>query len=416
VDATLPAAGSETQDEFRHKVRGFLARHARPRREADPWSVAVHGSAEEVRATFDRGVAWQGLLFEHRLAGLTVPAELGGRGGTAWHERIYREEARAYDGGSGFVGSTIAYLVPVLLRYGTRAQQEQFIPRLLSAEYTFCQLLSEPGAGSDLAGLACRAVRDGDDFVVNGQKVWNSYAQFCTWGMLLVRTDPRAPKHRGITFLLVPMASRGMHVRPLVQATGAAQFNEVFLDGVRVPVANALGDVDGGWPPARVVLTAESSYIGEGGTGSLFERLVTLARDYGQVSEPMVRQRLAGFYACERLQSLTAARIMTAVREGKAPPVDPLIMKLAMAINRAAFADLAGALMGADAIANGGTRGAYVRFELMNRYSYSIGGGTNEVQRNNLAERSLDLPREPGTDRTTRWYDNAGDCVHRPEE
>jgi alkylation response protein AidB-like acyl-CoA dehydrogenase len=130
----------------------------------------------------------------------------------------------------------------------------------------------------------------------------------------------------------------------------------------------------------------------------------------------MVRQRLAGFYACERLQSLTAARIMTAVREGKAPPVDPSIMKLAMAINRAAFADLAGALMGADAIANGGTRGAYVRFELMNRYSYSIGGGTNEVQRNNLAERSLDLPREPGTDRTTRWYDNAGDCVHRPEE
>jgi alkylation response protein AidB-like acyl-CoA dehydrogenase len=416
VNARPASLEGETQAEFRHEVGSFLARHARRRQEADPWTVTVPGSGAEVRTTFERGVAWQRLLFEHRLAGLTVPAELGGRGGAAWHEGIFREEAGSYDCGSGFVGSTIAFLVPVLLRYGTPAQREHFIPRLLSAEYSFCQLFSEPGAGSDLAGLACRAVRNGDEFVVNGQKVWNSYAQLCTWGMLLVRTSPDAPKHQGITFLLVPMSSRGIHVRPLVQATGAAQFNEVFLDDVRVPVRNVLGDVDGGWALAREVLTAESSHIGEDRGASLFERLVALGRSYGRMSDPIIRQRLAGFFASERLHSLTAARIMTAARAGKVPPVDPSIMKLAMAINRAAFADLAGALMGADTIAGGGAPGACVRFELMNRYSYSIGGGTNEVQRNNLGERALGLPRDPGTGPTTRWRDIRRNSVHRLEE
>jgi alkylation response protein AidB-like acyl-CoA dehydrogenase len=293
-------------------------------------------------------------------------------------------------------------LGPTLMAFGTEEQKRELIPRLLSGEDAWCQLFSEPGAGSDLAGLACRAVRDGDEFVVSGQKVWNSAAQWCDHGMLLARTNPDVPKHHGITFLLVEMDDPGIEARPLVQATGAAHFNEVFFDNVRVPVANVLGDIDNGWPAARTVMANESAMIG-GTTQSTFANLLRLAQEFDRTRDPVARQRLIDCYVREKTLGLLSERIMGAVRRRERPPVDPSILKLSIAINRAITGDVAVEIAGAAALQTDDEIGRWVSSELLSRYGISIGGGTNEVQRNNLAERALGLPKEPTGDRSTPW-------------
>ncbi|HEX7097116.1 MAG TPA: acyl-CoA dehydrogenase family protein, partial [Acidimicrobiales bacterium] len=340
------AASSDTPEQaaFRAEVRAFLEANAQPKREVSPWEVNFHTDPEEARREFEQGRAWQRKLFENGFAGLTYPVELGGRGLPPWSERIYREEASKFDASSGFIAATIAMLGPTLMKWGTDEQRKTLIPRLLSGEDAWCQLFSEPGAGSDLAGLACRAVRDGDEFVVNGQKVWNSAAQWCDKGMLLVRTNPDVPKHKGITFLLLDMHSPGVEVRPLVQATGAAHFNEVFLQDVRVPVENVLGEIDDGWHVARTVLSNESAFIGGGNAGSVFDRLVLLAQTFDKTGDPVIRQELAIAYTREKLLSWMGERILTAVRRRETPPIDPSILKLYVAGNRVQTGNLAMAI------------------------------------------------------------------------
>jgi alkylation response protein AidB-like acyl-CoA dehydrogenase len=393
------------QAEFRREVRAFLAANAKPATESSPWALNLHLTEEEARAEFENGRAWQKTLFDNKLAGLTYPVEYGGRGGHAWHESIYREEAANYDVSSGFIAATMAMLGPTLMKHATDDQKAEYVPRLLSGEYAFCQLFSEPGAGSDLASLACRAVRDGDEFVVTGQKVWNSAAQFCNWGMLLARTNPDVPKHQGITFLLVDMSSPGIEVRPLVQPTRASHFNEVFLSDVRIPVANVIGEIDGGWKPARTVLSNESAFIGGGNGPSTYDRLVMLASLFEEGDDPVIRQRLAAAYTRERVLGFMSARILEAVRRREVPPMDPSILKLYIAESVVQSGNLAMEMGGPSAQAGDAEETRWMQFHLMNRFGISIGGGTNEVQRNNLAERALGLPREPGFDRTVAWKD-----------
>ena len=182
------------QAAFRAEVRRFLAANSHPKQETSPWAVTFHTDPEGARRAFEAGRAWQRTRFEHGMTGFTYPKDVGGQGGEAWQERIYDEEAARYEASSGFIRSTIAMLGPTLMAFGTDEQKRALIPRLLSGEDAWCQLFSEPGAGSDLASLACRAVRDGDEFVVTGQKVWNSAAQWCDHGMLLARTEPRRPE------------------------------------------------------------------------------------------------------------------------------------------------------------------------------------------------------------------------------
>jgi alkylation response protein AidB-like acyl-CoA dehydrogenase len=407
VNPQTPPANVEPpeQSEFRSEVRAFLGANARLKGEANPWAVMFEPDAEVARAAFERGRSWQRTLFNNRLAGLTYPAELGGRGGTSWHERIYIEEAASYDVNVRFIGSTIAMLGPTLMKHGTEEQKAHYVSRLLSGEYAFCQLFSEPGAGSDLAGLACRAVRDGDEFVVTGQKVWNSAARFCNWGMLLVRTDPDVPKHRGITFLLLDMSSPGVEVRPLVQPTGASEFNEVFLSEVRIPVANVLGEINEGWGPARTVMSNESAFIGSANSGGSYPKQVVLANRHGRINDPTIRQDLARLYTGEWLLRVMGERIMAAVRRREVPPMDPSILKLFVAGNRVVSGNLAMEIAGAAGISGDDEVAVWIQAELMNRYSVSIGGGTNEVQRNNLAERALGLPKEPRDDHVIAWRD-----------
>ncbi len=294
IDETQSSDTPE-QATFRGEVRAFLEANAHPKRDASPWAVNFHTNPDSGAAGIRGGRAWQRTRFAAGMVGFTYPEELGGQGGDAWQERVYEEEAANFEASSGFIRSTIAMLGPTLMAYGSEEQKRTLVPRLLSGEDAWCQLFSEPGAGSDLASLACRAVRDGDEYVVSGQKVWNSAAQWCDHGMLLARTDPDAPKHHGITFLLVDMASPGIEVRPLVQATGAAHFNEVFLENVRVPVSNVLGTIDEGWSAARTVMSNESAMIG-GSSSNVFANLLELAQMFGKTGDPVVRQRLADFY------------------------------------------------------------------------------------------------------------------------
>jgi len=390
---------------FRAEVRKFLAANAAPKRELSLWAVNFHTDPAEAAREFEKGRAWQGTLFANQLAGLTYPTELGGRGGAPWMESIYRDESVNYDVSSGFIASTIAMLGPTLMKWGTDEQRKTLVPRLLYGEDAWCQLFSEPGAGSDLAGLGCRAVRDGDEFIVTGQKVWNSAAQWCNKGMLLVRTDPDAPKHKGVTFLLVEMDSPGIEVRPLVQPTGAQHFNEVFLEEVRIPVANVLGEINDGWHVARTVLSNESAFIGGGVGGSVHARLVELAKLFGKSDDPVIRQGLAVTYTREKLLGVMGDRILAAVRRREVPPMDPSILKLYIAANRVGTGNLAMQIAGPAAIASapGDEVAIWVQSEALGRYGISIGGGTNEVQRNNLAERALGLPREMGANHETPW-------------
>jgi len=393
VDRAEPAESDE-RARFRAEVRAFLAANAEPRRDSDPWAVNFHTSEEEARRHFEAVRDWQRKLFEAGLAGLAYPREYGGRGGEAWHQRVFDEEAAAYAIPRGYITSTIAMLAPTLLAHGSEEQRRRYLPRLLSGEDAWCQLFSEPGAGSDLASIACRAVRDGDDFVVDGQKVWNSGAQFSDRGMLLARTNPDAPKHEGITFLLVDMRSPGVEVRPLVQATGASGFNEVFLSGVRVPAADVVGEVDGGWAPARTVLQHESAFIGGGGV-PVNVRLVMLARMFGVQDDPVVRQGIARHYSRERVLALMAERVKAAARRRERSPLDPSMLKLFAAESRVLSGDLAAAIAGAHAVVAGEPFQRWLHSEVVGRFAISIGGGTNEVQRNNVAERVLGMPREP---------------------
>jgi alkylation response protein AidB-like acyl-CoA dehydrogenase len=318
---------------------------------------------------------------------------------------IFNDVAAGFEEWAGFLNSTIAMLVPTLLRHGTEEQKHRFVPALLSGELAFCQLFSEPGAGSDLAGLATRATLDGDEFIVNGQKVWNSQAQFCDWGFLLVRTDPERPKHQGISLLLVDMSTPGIDVRPLVQMTGSSHFNEVFLSDVRVPVENVVGDIDGGWTVARTVLANESSFIGGRNTQPTSRKLTELARHHDCLDDGLIRQGIAELYSRELAQRQMNMTLHAALRRGGSPPFDPGLIKLFAAESKVRAGDLATTIAGAAAIAGSEQATKWTQLELMGRYSISIGGGTNEVLRNNIAERSLGLPREPRVDKDVVWTD-----------
>ncbi len=389
---------------YRAEVRAWYDVNASPRRPDDPWESKILLDDSSSKAHFEASRRWQATLHEAGYAGIAWPAEYGGGGGEAWMTRIHGEVAADYAEWTGFPGATIAMLGPTLLSHASEEMRSEFVPKLLSAELTFCQLFSEPGAGSDLAGLGTRAERDGDEFIVNGQKVWNSSAQHCDWGFLLVRTDPDAPKHKGITFLLVDMASPGIEVRPLVQINRAAHFNEVFLSDVRIPVANVVGEINAGWGPTRTVLSNESAFIAGARTPTR-AKLVDLARLQGCLDDATVRQGLADFHIRELVAGWMGEQVQQAVRRGEAPPIDPGLIKLMASENRRRAGDLATRIMGASGMAGSSPQIRWTQAELMGRYSISIGGGTDEVLKNNIGERSLRLPREPGYDRTMAWRD-----------
>jgi alkylation response protein AidB-like acyl-CoA dehydrogenase len=386
----------QPDDRFRAEARAWLEEHAPPLR-------ARRDAATNDREQFDAGRAWQRELFDGGWAGVAWPVEYGGRGATPAQASIFAEEQAAFGVSAGFVGSTIGMVGPVLLSHGSVAQRSRFLRPLLRADETWCQLFSEPAAGSDLANLATRAERDGAEFVVNGQKVWTSNAQLCDYAILLARTNPDAPKHRGITFFLVDLRTPGIEVRPLRQITGAAHFNEVFLTDVRIPVDNVIGEIDNGWGPARAVLAHEASVIGGGNAAALgCADLVALARELGRGCEPIMRQRLAHAYAVEQILQYMKSRMQSSARSGGRPEIDGSVMKVLWSEARRQRAELGVALLGA-----GGALNDVWPIQLLEQFSGTIGGGTNEVHRTMIGERVLGLPPESRVDRDVSYRESA---------
>jgi alkylation response protein AidB-like acyl-CoA dehydrogenase len=399
----------ETAEEqaFRAEARAWLEAHAR-RRDAgdDPDHFYLSGDAsaaadaEHVR----RCKEWQRTLSEGGWAGITWPREWGGRGGAAWQARIFNEEMSRFAVSAGVFAVGIGMVGPTIVAHGTPEQQQRFLPAMLRGDEIWCQLFSEPGAGSDLAGLRTRAVRDGDEWVVDGQKVWTSGAHHSDFGILLARTDPDAPKHRGITVFLLDMRTAGVEVRPLRQINRMAHFNEVFLTGVRVAHDRVLGDVHDGWRVAQTMLANERSLIGGGGRVG-WRDIADAARRLGATGDPVARQALAACYT--RLQVIKWLGWRARSRRGGGLGPESSVLKLAASKRIEADANLMLALQGAagvladtDAVDRG-----YWQQQFLMQWSSRIGGGTEQIQRNVIGERVLGLPPDVRVDKDVPFRD-----------
>lgn len=310
----------------------------------------------------------------------------------------------------------IGWAGPTLLHAGTVEQQQRWLPKLLSGEEIWCQLFSEPDAGSDLANLGTRAVRDGDEWIVNGQKIWTSFGHLAKWGILIARTNPDVPKHNGISYFVVDMESAGIETRPIVELTGAHTFNEVFFTDVRIPHENLVGDVDGGWSLAKVTLGNERVSLSAGGAlwgnGPSAGDLLCTIRDAGGVQDPVARQRLAALYIEAEVLRLIRLRTVTAAIHGRPPGPEASIRKILadehgqkiMAIAKD-LAGPAGMLAGGNETGPLGTDPGIWHFGYLFSQALTIGGGTGDVQRNIVAERVLGLPHEPDTTTGKSWQE-----------
>lgn len=332
----------------------------------------------------DAGVAWQRRIHSAGYAGIHWPVEHGGRGLTAEHHSVWMLECALAGVPPVFNMVGLVLTGGAVLRYGTPEQQTQHLRATLAADRLWCQLFSEPGAGSDLGGLSTRAERDGDHFVVNGQKVWCSGGRYSQWGILMARTNPDAPKHEGISFFLCPMDLPGIEIRPLKQMTGEAEFDEVFFTDVALPAANLLGPLHGGWGVGMAVLTSERGHIGTSVIG-LERRLESMARlAEGRELSRVERDRLAAL-----LSTGTSYKAM-AQRQGPIASTAASLMKLGITEMMFATSMLRGDLAGADAMLEGPDA-----FGMLAAPGGRIAGGTSQVQRNIIGERLLGLPREP---------------------
>ena len=395
----------ETEEEqaFRVEARAWLDAHAKrrePGQRSDTSYMPGDGDPEADALHVRECKEWQGVLYDGGWAGITWPVEAGGRGGFGWQQRIFNEEQSHYDVATGVFAVGIAMAGPTIIAWGTPEQQGRFLPAMLRGDDIWCQLFSEPGAGSDLAGLRTRAERDGDEWVINGQKVWTSGAHYSDWGLLLARSNPEAPKHQGITAFLLDMRTPGIDVRPLRQITGASHFNEVFLTDVRIPESCRLGPEGGGWRAANTMLSNERAMIGSGGRVG-FRDLVALAQHCGVNDDPVVRQDLARSYTRYQLIKWLGWRARSRKDQGLGPEAS--VLKLAASRRLEYDGNLVMALQGAQSMLfeNDAVQHGYWQMQFLGQWSSRIGGGTEQVQRNVIGERVLGLPKEPGPDRNT---------------
>ena len=387
---------SAEDEAFRDEVRTFLEESLA----GDFAVVRGRGGPGDDDCLFEERLAWERHLGASGWTCVAWPEEHGGRGLSLHQQVVYFEEyARARAPGRiGHIGETL--LGPTLIAFGTPEQQQRFLPGIVAGTELWCQGYSEPGAGSDLASIQTRAERDGDEWVVEGQKVWTSQAHWADWCFVLARTNREAPKHKGISYLLVPMRQDGVEIRPIHQVTGDSEFNEVFFSGARTARANVVGEVDGGWRVAMGTLGFER------GASTLGQNLMFLnewdevlahARANGRVHDPVIRQRLAETWSRLRLMRLNAMRIMSSSPE--APPA-AMVTKLFWATLHRDLGELAMDVLGAEATLRSATfpDGApdFTRLQRVFLFSRSdtIYAGTNEIQRNIIGERALGLPKE----------------------
>jgi alkylation response protein AidB-like acyl-CoA dehydrogenase len=397
---------SPEEAEFRADARAFLEAHADPVPDTtvSPSAIVAEWKPEEEERRLAGARAWQRLKFDEGWAGVHWPKAYGGRGGTLMQQLIFGQEESRFDVPHDALAIGLNWCGPAVMQHGDEEQRLRWLSPLLRGDEMWCQLFSEPGAGSDLAGLGTRAVRDGDEWVITGQKVWTTFAHRSDWGLCIARHDPDLPKHRGMTAFAVDMTAPGVTCRPLLQMTESRNFNEVFLDEVRVPDAHRIGDVGDGW---RVVITTfmweRLSLVFAG--GRLMHALHRLVRERGGADDPAVRQRFARIYAEAEALRFTGMRLLTSISQGQMPGPEGSIMKLTLTTVLTDLYDLAvdlfdaGGMLGTDTAPWAGEWHA----GFLGMPGLRIGGGTDLVQRNIIGERVLGLPGDIRVDTDVPW-------------
>lgn len=399
---TTTAPSAITLDDYEEQARAWLDAQlpARAAQEHDPTYAIFHNRThDEERALIDAARAWQARRVDAGFGAITWGPDWGGPGLTAGHERVYVNLERGYQAPDRHenVLVTVELVAPTLHALGTDEQRERFVRPFLRADELCCQLFSEPGAGSDLAGLSTKAVRSGDTWRINGQKVWSSGAQFSEWGLLIARSDRSAPKHKGMTAFMVPMDTPGVEVRPIRQMSGGSTFNEVFLSDVELPDSLRVGAEGDGWKVALTTLGFErNSSAGIVSAGGNSVDLARLADRLGLSDDPLARQRLGDAAIYERAAALMVARYAERERAGAVPGVEGSIGKLVWTQNLKRVGDAAASFLGDRIVADTGEPDTFSWSEhLLGAPGYRIAGGSDEIQRNIIGERGLGLPREP---------------------
>jgi len=397
---------------FRAEARAWLEANAERKTPDDVGGIDLGERVDD--ATLRAAKAWQKKKADAGWACITWPVEYGGRGASAIQSVIWNQEESKFRTPPNIFGIGHGMCGPTIMTHGTPEQKARWIPKLLSGEEIWCQLFSEPSAGSDLAGLRATAVRDGDEWVVNGQKIWTTGAQFSDWGILVVRSDPTAVKHAGLSYFVVDMHAKGLDIKPIVQINSGTGFNEVFFDDVRIPDAYRISEVGNGWAVAITTLMNERASIGSGGGGRAgVSELIRLAQEVEingapAIEDTAVRQRIADFYVRTQGLQHTGNRTLSALSQGKTPGPEASLGKLVGGVliqQMAAFAmDLEGTAGGLNDRAVTPQEGAW-----QERYlgipGLRIAGGTDEVLRNIIAERVLGLPPDARADKGIPFKD-----------
>jgi alkylation response protein AidB-like acyl-CoA dehydrogenase len=397
-----------SEDAFKEEALDFLDANATLRVEektgwgegTDKVGLLSEKTPEEEVADLAAARAWRQQYFDAGFGWITGPATYGGRELPASYERLWQTLQAQYDTpAQAPFGIGLGMVAPTILAHATDPVKERYLRSLYRADIVACQLFSEPAAGSDLASLQTRAVKDGDEWIVNGQKVWTSGAQYSDIGEIICRTDPDAPKHKGLTGFVVDMHAPGVEVRPLRQMTGGASFNEVFFTDVRVPDDHRLGDVNQGWTVALTTLMNERAAIGGGGVGSgttSSSRLAELLQHFGKNGDPILRQQLAQIFIHHQVAKYTNLRAMEKIKAGELPGPEMSIAKLSLTNNLSRIGDFLSLALGPRLVADTGEWGTYAWGELLLGVpGIRVAGGTDEVMKNIIGERVLGLPKDP---------------------
>ena len=378
---------------FRAEARAFLEKHLKPKGSAP-------ASRDRVNM-LEKAKAWQKTKAENKFAQITWPEEWGGRGGTAMQSVIWGQEESKFDAPTGPFAIGLGMCVPTVIAFGSDEHKKRYVQKALMGEEIWCQLFSEPSAGSDVAGLKTRAVKDGDEWVINGQKVWTSGAHYSDFGILLVRTDPKVPKHKGLTMFIVNMKQPGVEVRPIHQASGGREFNEVYFTDVRIPDSDRLGDVGAGWKVALVTLMNERLAVG-GSPGPDWGEIMEYARSQGTLSDQAFREKLADWYVAAQGYKLTKFRTQTALSRGQTPGPENSIGKIITANHLQDICNSAIEMQDHYGLINESDRmpaDAIFQQSFMWAPGLRIAGGTDEILKNIIAERVLGLPQDVRVDK-----------------
>ena len=410
-----------TVEEFEASARSFLEANA-ARKESDkkfvwgegPDKVAVFEEKDREQELADVAIAcdWRRKKFDAGFGWITGPTQFGGAALTSAHERAYQRLEAQFEipSQSPFVIG-LGMVAPTILAHGSDVAKDLYLKQMYRADIVGCQLFSEPGAGSDLASLQTKAVRDGEEWIITGQKVWTSGAQYSDIGEIICRTDPDLPKHKGLTGFVVDMHAPGVEVVPLRQMTGGASFNEVFFNEVRVPDDHRLGDVNQGWSVALTTLMNERSSIGAGGGGggmglANVTRLAQMLRHFGFGESPVHRDQLMDLYTRFQVAKLTNQRALDKIKAGQLPGPEMSIAKMALTDNLTRTAEFVASVLGPRLVADTGEWGTYAWSQFVcGTPGMRIAGGSDEVLRNIVGERVLGMPKEPGIDSNSPFKD-----------